>query len=197
MLYSLSIYSQVDTIIKTKYYTSYYSFLTKNPVFVSYKLYQGGGSCKREGLNFKSAKSNKIATNKDYSDSGYDKGHLANAEDFAYDCEALELTFNYINCIPQTPDLNRGMWKVYEKKIRDLSQTDSLLIISGGVSGKRFMKDSKVAIPRFCFKIVQSLTTKKILYCVIFSNKKNNSKSSKSTMKFLEQSIKYKIPLKK
>src|ERR1043165_6897143 len=87
------------------------------PKYVSYYLYKGGGPCDREKFRFKNDKSNlECATDNDYSNSGYEKGHLANAEDFAFDCEKDELTFRYYNCLPQTPNLNKGVWKTNETK---------------------------------------------------------------------------------
>lgn len=41
----------------------------------------------------------KCATDKDYLNSGYDAGHLANAEDFAFDRYKEEKTFRYYNCL--------------------------------------------------------------------------------------------------
>jgi endonuclease G len=53
------------------------------------------------------------ATSRDYAGSGYDKGHMAAALDFASDCEKEEMTFVYYNALPQTPNLNRGVWKSF------------------------------------------------------------------------------------
>ena len=95
----------IDTIIQKPVYTSYYSYALKSPLYVVYYLYKGGGECSRQKLNF--SKEYRSATNKDYLKSGYDRGHLANAEDFAYDCDKEKCTFSYYNCIPQHPQLNR------------------------------------------------------------------------------------------
>ncbi len=158
-----------QSIVNRGIYTVNFSNTLHEPLWVSYKLYKGGGGCDRKGFRFKNdIDSLKTATDKDYSKSGYDKGHLANAEDFAYDCTKDELTFRYYNCLPQTPNLNRGVWKTNETQIRQWSQTDSLLIVCGGTFGIR--KIGHIAVPDYCWKIVQSLSTLEILYCGWFTN---------------------------
>lgn len=157
----------VDTIITTPIYTSYYSYKTHTPLFVVYKLYKGGGVCSRKGMNFESDKVLQTSTYDDYNHSGYDIGHLCNAEDFAFDCDKEKSTFKFYNTIPQRPNLNRGIWSKYESSIRKLSQTDSLLIICGGYN---FIgKIGKTMIPTICFKIVRNLNTKDTKY-YIFNN---------------------------
>ena len=110
------LYSQsIDTTIQTKVFTSYFNYHLKEPVFVSYDLYKGGGDCSRSGDVFhNSCKALKTATSKDYNHSGYDEGHMCNAEDEAYDCDRQKGTFEFFNALPQTPNLNRGIWKHYE-----------------------------------------------------------------------------------
>ena len=159
LLCTLRSYAQkVDTIIVEKAYRSYYSYQVKAPLFVVYKLYKGGGDESRKGMTFKS----KFPHFK-YDNSGYDKGHLANAEDFSYDKSLLESTFRDYNTLPQTPKLNRSIWKVWETKIRKNSQSDSLLIICGGSNFINY-------IPHIFFKVVYSLTNKEIIYALKFTS---------------------------
>jgi len=140
--------------------------------YVSYFLFKGGGRCSRANSHFINDDPRlQCATDEDYKGSHYDKGHLANAEDFAFDCDKDELTFRYYNCLPQTPNLNRGIWKKEETKIRKWSQTEKLYIICGGIFGTK--KIGRIAVPTFCWKVVQSVATKKILFCGWFSNTAN------------------------
>ena len=137
--------------------------------FVSYFLFKGGGQCSRASSHFINDDPRlQCATDEDYKGSHYDKGHLANAEDFAFDCEKDELTFRYYNCLPQTPNLNRGIWKKEETQIRKWSQTEKLYIICGGFFGNK--KIGRIAVPTYCWKVVQSVATKKVLFCGWFSN---------------------------
>ena len=158
-----------QSIVRTPIYTVNFSNALHEPLWISYKLYRGGGDCSRAGFRFyNDIDSLQTATDKDYARSGYDKGHLANAEDFAYDCTKDELTFRYYNCLPQTPNLNRGVWKVNEEQVREWSQSDSLLVVCGGSFGKK--KIGRVAVPDYCWKVVQSLSNKKVLFCGWFTN---------------------------
>lgn len=162
MILRLSCFAQVfmipDTVIKEKCYKSFYSKKIEGPSYVIYKLYKGGGSVSRSGMTFTST-----LPHFNYVHSGYDKGHMVNAEDFAYDEKLEESTFRYYNALPQTPNLNRGKWKSNETAIRKESQTDSLLIVCGGC-------DFDNMIPARCFKVVYSMKTQKVLYSKIFTN---------------------------
>jgi endonuclease G len=195
-LISLNVFSQkIDTVLNNGVYKSFVNYELKQPVYVVYKLYKGGGSCSRAGFAFKNDTQIKLAGTQDYAKSGYDKGHLANAEDFAFDCIKDEATFRYYNCLPQTANMNRGVWKQYEGKIRDISQTDSLLVICGG----RFKDIKKMgdncAVPDHCFKVVKSLSTGKILFVVYFTNEVKDSKSEEITLDELLKKIGYQIPM--
>ena len=165
------VFGQTDTIIKNEAYTSYYSYKFKAPLLVVYKLVNGGGDCKREGMDFKSDGLN-TAHDADYKGTGYDKGHLANAEDFANNCKYEELTFRFYNCYPQTPELNRGPWRTLESEVRDLSKSDTLIVFTGG-----FYNNNKigkgVSVPDTCWKVVYSVKNKNYKYSNIFTNTKN------------------------
>lgn len=162
-----SINSQIildyNKIIDTEYYKSFYNERIDATSFVIYKLYKGGGNVSRSGMQFKEYEN---LNHFEYTNSGYDRGHLVPAEDFASDSLKLRSTFYYINAVPQHPKLNRGVWKTYENKIRHISQNDSLIIITGGCN----YEDN---IPMKMFKIVYSLTDGKCHYSLIFDNSYN------------------------
>ena len=138
-------------VIEKKNYTSYLDTILKQPIVVKYQLYNGGGDCSRDKFRFKNDTKYKTATDQDYAKSGYDKGHLANAEDFAYNCELDELTFRYYNCWPQTTSLNRGSWKQIETSVREMSKTDTITVVC---YGSDFVPSNKLMIPTYCYKIV-------------------------------------------
>lgn len=168
---------KADTLVNNGVYESLYSYKFGQPIYVKYKLYKGGGDCNRksEGFFFRgdSIIPQLSADGDDYEKNGYDKGHMANAEDFAYDCKKEELTFRYYNSVPQAPRLNRGIWKTNETKIRELSQTDSLLIFCGGIITKKSKptkEGSTLLVPTYCYKVVVSLTTHKLISCELFDN---------------------------
>jgi endonuclease G len=160
---------KVDSIISTSIYTSYFSFTTHTPLFVKYKLFHGGGKCSRTKLKFRDNQSLLIANNYDYKKSGYDIGHLASAEDFAFDCSKQAETFEFYNTLPQTANLNRGSWKKIEFVVREQSLKDSLLIICGGLQFDSCKTTGKMLVPKKCFKIIKNLKTKSVS-CLVFDN---------------------------
>lgn len=182
---------RIDTVINNGHYISYYSYTLKQPHYVIYKLYKGGGNCDRTGLTFKTGGIRYSATIDDYYKSGYDQGHLVSYEDFAYDCRKAESTFRFYNAIPQTPNLNRGVWRMYETIIREISQNDSLLIITGGDNYNS--KIGNVYVPDFCWKVVYSLSKKVIVYVLYIKNDNINPIVSFETITTLEDKLGYNI----
>ena len=55
---------------------------------------------------------------KDYSNSGFDKGHLANNADMSWDKQVEFESFLMSNMSPQFPNLNRSTWKELESAVR-------------------------------------------------------------------------------
>jgi endonuclease G len=137
------------------------------------------------------------AKNTDYTNSGDERGHLCNAEDFAITCKKEELTFRFYNCIPQTTSANHSNWLKYESEIREWSQKEKLYIICGGYfKNKKRDKKKDIAVPEWCWKIVQSVKTKKILFCGMFTNEEE-SVYTELTKAQLEKKLKSKIILLK
>jgi endonuclease G len=163
---------------------------------VVYNLHKGGGDCDRKKYHFSTGGLNKrSATASDYSHSGYDEGHLANAEDFAYDCTLDSITFRFWNCCPQTPQLNRGIWKANEEDARGLSQNDNILVLCGSFYGTKTIGNN-VFVPETCWKVVYSHTQKKVLMSYIFTNTSTPTMTQidvKNLNKMLN--IKYKIDI--
>ena len=174
-------------IVDKGIYKANFSNELREPRYVSYTLFKGGGDCDRDKFKFKNDDARlQCATDLDYKGSIYDKGHLANAEDFAFDCAKDELTFRYYNCLPQTTKLNRGIWKTKETLIRQWSQKEKLYIICGGFFGNT--KLGNIAVPTYCWKVVQSVVTKKVLFCGWFSNT-NQAKLEEITVDELEKRL--------
>ena len=60
--------TKIDTIIRNGAYESHFNIGIKEPLFVTYKLYKGGGDCSRKGFRFKNDTKIPMATIKDYAD---------------------------------------------------------------------------------------------------------------------------------
>ncbi len=193
LFFCVPLIGNAQIIVTNKAYKSNFSNKFHEPRYVSYTLYKGGGNCDRKNFDFKNDKPNlQTATDEDYAGSIYDKGHLANAEDFAFDCEKDELTFRYYNCLPQTANLNRGVLKTNETLIRKWSQKEKLYIICGGYFGSK--KVGNIAVPDYCWKIVQSVKTKEVLFCGWFKNSKKATVEEIGVTE-LEKRLKSKIVL--
>lgn len=69
---------------------------------------------------------------KDYTKSGYDRGHMCPAADQKWSAEAMEDCFTLANIVPQAHALNAGAWKTLEEKCRLWAQRDSAIVIIAG-----------------------------------------------------------------
>jgi len=98
----------------------------------------------------------------DYSRSGYDRGHLAPAEDMNFLVSAMHDSFLMSNMSPQRPEFNRGIWKRLEKEVRRFACNEgSVFVITGPILERNLGKIgrvNKVSVPRRFFKIVYDET---------------------------------------
>jgi endonuclease G len=95
-------------------------------------------------------------THNDYTRSGFDRGHMVRSEERTDTEENNISTFYLTNILPQTPDLNQGVWFNLEKHLENLckQQNKELYIIAGGIFHTNKKINNLVAIPDSCFKIV-------------------------------------------
>jgi endonuclease G, mitochondrial len=73
---------------------------------------------------------------KDYTGSGFDRGHLTNSEDRSSDPIDNSATFLMTNMLPQSPDNNRGVWVELENYCRKLARSGKELYIIAGPQGQ-------------------------------------------------------------
>lgn len=149
-------------IIRHTGYTVSYNKDTKLPNWVSYELTRAETKGKEKRSNRFIADplvKGAIATNADYTRSGYDKGHMAPAADMKWSPVAMNESFYFSNMCPQHPQLNRRGWKKLEDKIRDWAVADSAIIIICGPVLKKQPKTigkNKVVVPQQFFKVILS-----------------------------------------
>ncbi len=100
----------------------------------------------------------------DYVGSGYAKGHLAPANDFTFDADAMSETFFMSNMTPQSKDCNIGIWKILEDDTRNWARKYGRLfvctgpVLQGGV--KKYIGKNKVGVPRTLYKILLRVSEK-------------------------------------
>jgi endonuclease G len=101
-------------------------------------------------------------TTKDYSGSGFDRGHLVNSEDRGQSAEVNSSTFLMTNILPQAPENNQGVWVQLEEHSRDLAKEGKeLYIIAGGhgtggegKNGEASELKGKIAVPQTMWKVI-------------------------------------------
>ncbi len=99
------------------------------------------------------------ATHSDYTNSGYDRGHMVPAGDMKWNEQAMQECFYMTNIVPQKKALNSGAWNSLEQKIRNWADRDSALIVITGPIVKNedlnnTIGDNNVVIPSSIFKVV-------------------------------------------
>jgi len=94
----------------------------------------------------------------DYTNSGYDRGHMVRSEERTKTIEDNKSTFILTNILPQTPDLNQGVWLDLEYYCEDLckKQNKELFVMAGGIykTDSTLKGEGKVRVPDSCFKII-------------------------------------------
>ena len=101
------------------------------------------------------------AQDRDYSGSGYDRGHMVRSEERTRSPEDNTTTFHLTNVLPQYHDLNAGPWLRLEDYLQELSQRENkeLYIVAGGIFGaKPKTIGHDLAVPDATYKIVVVLS---------------------------------------
>ena len=75
------------------------------------------------------------ATTSDYTNSGFDRGHLCASADRDANDDSNEQTYYMTNIAPQAPTNNRGVWATFESYLRSLTEDGYEVHIIAGVIG--------------------------------------------------------------
>ncbi|MDX2149271.1 MAG: DNA/RNA non-specific endonuclease, partial [Bryobacteraceae bacterium] len=97
------------------------------------------------------------AADSDYRHSGFSRGHLAPAADFAWSPQALRATFLLSNAVPQIQSVNAGVWSRLEAAVRSLAaHADALYVFTGPLfeGPPATIGEGRVAVPTHLFKAV-------------------------------------------
>lgn len=113
----------------------------------------------------------------DYAGSGFDIGHMADAATMSWSDQAENESFILSNTSPQTPNLNRGIWKLLEIKIRVWAYAGrAMTVYTGGVYDENSHKiGNDVVVPDKFYKIIVDNSTGDSLG-FIFDNEPTDSK---------------------
>ncbi len=95
---------------------------------------------------------------RDYTRSGYDRGHMCPAGEQKWSEEAMQHSFVMANICPQKHELNTGAWKTLEDKERLWAKRDSAIVIVAGpiydTSDTETIGQNKVRVPSAFFKVL-------------------------------------------
>jgi endonuclease G, mitochondrial len=105
----------------------------------------------------------KVVTS-DYTNSGFDRGHLCPSDDRDGSFEDNDETFLMTNIAPQAPNNNRGLWADLEAYSRKIAEAGNELYIIAGVYGKggtgsnggktNTLDNGKVIVPESFWKVI-------------------------------------------
>jgi endonuclease G, mitochondrial len=152
-------------LVKYNFFTISYSSKYKNPEWASYTLTADMVkiSVAERNSSFRQDKAVAgCAVTGDYTNSGYDRGHLVPAEDMNFDETAMYESFFMTNVSPQDPTLNRGIWKSLEDKVRKWATANKKIhVVVGAILPKRnsatleyIGANEDVLVPKKFFKII-------------------------------------------
>ncbi len=149
------------TLLENEGYVVGYSEPLRNPLWVAYRVFDVPSleSGKRPGFRTDHRTRAKVSQ-RDYSGSGYDRGHMAPNYAIAtrYGPDGQRETFLMSNIVPQTPQINRRIWKDLEMRVakRYGRYFDEVWVVTGPIFnepvGRRLA--SGVAIPSAYYKIL-------------------------------------------
>ncbi len=150
-------------------YTLSYDADRKTPQWVAWELTreetQGTGERTNKFLPDPDVRGAK-AYHKDYSNSGYDRGHMAPAGDMKWNKKAMEESFYLSNICPQNGNLNKGDWNDLEELCRKWAKKYGNVYIScGPIYESKHPKRigaNKVAVPDAFFKVVLLYTEERM-----------------------------------
>jgi len=142
--------------------------------------------------DFRSDKS--ISTNSasldDYKSTGYDRGHLAPAQDFSFSTSAMSESFYMSNISPQHPSFNYGVWKDLEGLVRKWGVNSTLYVVSGPVFGScaSTIGSNNVCIPESYYKVIYDPLEERMIAFVMPNEKGTKSlKEYVCTTDYLEE----------
>ena len=169
-----------DQIIDKKVFTICYDYKMKGAKYVAYSL----DGDKVNAVNLKKRNSFYTEKNlkkkyrshtKDYTHSGYDRGHLANDASFDYDKKDLRKTYSMANIIPQSPNVNRKTWIKAERLERNIAvKLKAINVINGVIYSKNPKRIGKnqIAVPTAFWKMIYN-DSKNYKKCFYYKNDLN------------------------
>ena len=153
-----------EQILKRRGYTTSYNEKTKTPNWVAWHLTKAHtyGDHQRKNEVFfedESIEREKRATDNDYYNSRYDRGHMCPAGDNKWDAQVMRESFLFTNICPQNHGLNKYEWNDLEIKCRDWArQYGAIDIVCGPLfpttGEQKTIGRNRVWVPESFFKVI-------------------------------------------
>lgn len=178
--------SSGEQILRRTAYTASYNKENRLPDWVAWHLTAAHttGTYGRKGIKFREDEdvAEPRATDADYYNSGYDRGHMCPSADCKWSEEAQLESFLFTNACPQVHGLNAGDWNEIEQQCRCWAKEfGSLYIVSGPVfyrgSHKKIGRN-KVVVPEAFFKVVLCMEGEPKAIGFIYKNVSGNRPKS-------------------
>ncbi len=103
----------------------------------------------------------------EYKGSGYDRGHMAPANDMRWSPQSMQDCFLMTNICPQDHDLNGGSWNKLELKIHDWAKRHGKIIVATGPifngNSRRIGNNNDIVVPAGFFKVVLDPTANRAI----------------------------------
>ena len=132
---------------------------------------------------------------RDYTRTGYDRGHLAAAADMAYSTETMKHSFYMTNISPQLPGCNRGIWKRLETNVREWAEREEkICVVTGPVfaaGASAQMGTSGIPVPVAFYKVIFDMTPPRKMIGFIVPNapSKKNVRAFAVTVDEVENAV--------
>lgn len=166
-----------DKIIDKQVFSICYDYKMKGAKYVAYqldgKLVNSVNIKKRSSFYTEKNLQKKYRSHsRDYTHSGYDRGHLANDASFDYSKKIVRKTYTMANIIPQAPRVNRKTWIKAEKLERVVAvKLGTVNVINGVIYSKnpKRIGKNKIAIPSSFWKMIYN-DKAKYKKCFLYQN---------------------------
>jgi len=190
-----------DKILHKKAFDICYSCKWKTPKLVVYKVDRNlidKYHYSRKHLRFRpdyELPARCRSYSKNYSRTGYDRGHNAPNAAFNYNRSIQKQTFLMSNIAPQKPQLNRRLWAKIERFVRYEAKKYGKVRVITGVCGSLGHIKNNVNIPKWWYKIIFRPDGKIISFLVPNSNRvgKDRVKKYLSNIRGIERVCNIKI----
>ena len=146
-------YTEAEDIVEHLGYTASYNHMTLVPDWVAWELTAEEAAGTLEG-QYSFSRDPQVrfpkASREDYSNSGWDKGHMAPRADMKWNAQALEESYYFTNVCPQDHTMNSQAWRKIEELTRRMARRYGTVWV---VCGPLFRSDDHRHIGPACVHV--------------------------------------------